>query len=62
MQKHHPDYVADDNGDKEFFVAFVNLPIVSRLRDLRTEKISTLVSFSATVTRTSEAPPPARLK
>ena len=52
----HPDYVhADDNGRKEFFVAFVNMPRVHRLREMRTQKIGQLLSFSGTVTRTSEA-------
>jgi hypothetical protein len=52
---HHPDYTHDDNGKKEFFVAFVNLPRVHRLREMRTTKIGHLLSFSGTVTRTSEA-------
>ena len=53
--KHHPDYTQDENGKKEFFVAFVNLPRVHRLREMRTQKIGQLLSFSGTVTRTSEA-------
>ena len=56
VKEHHPDYVhADDNGRKEFFVAFVNMPRVHRLREMRTQKIGQLLSFSGTVTRTSEA-------
>ena len=55
MKEHHPDYVQDDNGKKEFFVAFVNMPRVHRLREMRTTKIGHLLSFSGTVTRTSEA-------
>ena len=57
VTKLHPDYVEDDNGKKEFFVSFVNMPAVLKLRDLRTDKIGTLSSFSATVTRTSEVRP-----
>ena len=56
VKDYHPDYVhADDNGRKEFFVAFVNMPRVHRLREMRTQKIGQLLSFSGTVTRTSEA-------
>ena len=55
MTAHHPEYTHDDNGRKEFFVAFVNLPRVHRLREMRTDKIGQLLSFSGTVTRTSEA-------
>ncbi|KAF9021689.1 MCM-domain-containing protein [Hymenopellis radicata] len=39
---------------RDFNVAFYELPIVSGIRDLRTEKIGTLMSISGTVTRTSE--------
>ena len=66
MKSHLPDYTTDDSGRKEFFAAFVNLPRTHHLRELRTQKIGQLVSFSGTVTRTSEArpqpsaPPPAR--
>ena len=56
VKDYHPDYLlADDNGRKEFFVAFVNMPRVHRLREMRTQKIGQLLSFSGTVTRTSEA-------
>ena len=55
VKEHHPEYVQDDNGRKEFFVAFVNMPRVHRLREMRTQKIGQLLSFSGTVTRTSEA-------
>jgi len=57
VKEHHPEYVQDDNGRKEFFVAFVNMPRVHRLREMRTQKIGQLLSFSGTVTRTSEARP-----
>jgi DNA replication licensing factor MCM6 len=43
--------------DKLFTLAFYNLPIVSRIRQLRTDEIGTLTSISGTVTRTSEVRP-----
>ena len=57
MTAHHPEYTLDDAGKKEFFVAFCNLPLVHQLRELRTQKVGQLVSFSGTVTRTSEVRP-----
>ncbi|KAF8897783.1 MCM2/3/5 family-domain-containing protein [Infundibulicybe gibba] len=42
---------------REFNIAFYHLPLVSGIRDLRTEKIGTLMSISGTVTRTSEVRP-----
>lgn len=43
--------------DKLFALAFYNLPLVSRLRQLRTNQIGKLLSVSGTVTRTSEVRP-----
>lgn len=43
--------------DKVFSLAFYNLPLVSRLRQLRTSHIGKLLSVSGTVTRTSEIRP-----
>ena len=43
--------------DRLFSVAFYNLPLVSRLRQLRTSQIGKLLSVSGTVTRTSEVRP-----
>ena len=43
--------------DKVFTLAFYNLPLVSRLRQLRTDSIGQLLSISGTVTRTSEVRP-----
>lgn len=43
--------------DKVFSLAFYNLPLVSRLRQLRTSQIGKLLSISGTVTRTSEVRP-----
>ncbi|KAI9679231.1 MAG: MCM DNA helicase complex subunit mcm6 [Caeruleum heppii] len=43
--------------DKLFSIAFYNLPLVSRVRHLRTASIGHLLSISGTVTRTSEVRP-----
>lgn len=43
--------------DKLFTLAFYNLPLVSRVRELRTDSIGQLLSISGTVTRTSEVRP-----
>ncbi|KEF61510.1 minichromosome maintenance protein 6 [Exophiala aquamarina CBS 119918] len=43
--------------DKLFTLAFYNLPLISRVRQLRTNQIGKLVSVSGTVTRTSEVRP-----
>ncbi len=42
---------------REFSVAFYRLPLVSGIRDLRTDRIGQLMSISGTVTRTSEVRP-----
>jgi DNA replication licensing factor MCM6 len=42
---------------REFNIAFYHLPLVSGIRDLRTDRIGTLMSISGTVTRTSEVRP-----
>ena len=58
VRDHHTDYLREAHGvEKEFFVGITNLPDSERLRDLRVEKIGRLVSFSGTVTRTSEVRP-----
>lgn len=41
----------------EYSVAFFNLPSQNRIRDLKTDKIGTLMSICGTVTRTSEVRP-----
>lgn len=43
--------------DKLFTIAFYNLPLVSRIRQLRTAQIGKLLSISGTATRTSEVRP-----
>ena len=58
VREHKPAMVRWDGGkEKEFWVAFVNLPRVHRLRELKAENIGQLTSFSGTVTRTSEVRP-----
>ncbi|ODH49808.1 hypothetical protein GX48_04036 [Paracoccidioides brasiliensis] len=56
-----PDSLAEktrhQQTDKVFSLAFYNLPLVSRLRQLRTDQIGKLLSISGTVTRTSEVRP-----
>ena len=42
---------------REYWLGMYGLPMVSRIRDLRTDKIGQLVSISGTVTRTSEVRP-----
>ncbi|KAK3669556.1 MCM DNA helicase complex subunit mcm6 [Recurvomyces mirabilis] len=51
------DKTPNQQTDKIFAIAFYNLPLVSRVRQLRTEQIGKLVSMSGTVTRTSEVRP-----
>ena len=51
------DQTPNQQTDKIFTLAFYNLPLVSRVRALRTDQIGKLVSISGTVTRTSEVRP-----
>ena len=48
---------ANQQTDKLFTLAFYNLPLISRIRQLRTDSIGKLLSISGTVTRTSEIRP-----
>ncbi|EPS67005.1 hypothetical protein M569_07767 [Genlisea aurea] len=50
-------FAADDAADKDVVVAFYNLPIVKKLRELTTAEIGKLLSVSGVVTRTSEVRP-----
>ncbi|KAK6154795.1 hypothetical protein DH2020_009043 [Rehmannia glutinosa] len=52
-----PTFIAEENPNKDINVAFYNLPIVRRLRELTTAEIGKLVSVSGVVTRTSEVRP-----
>ena len=51
------DKTPNQQTDKIFALAFYNLPLVSRVRQLRTAQIGKLASISGTVTRTSEVRP-----
>ncbi|KAI9821659.1 MAG: MCM DNA helicase complex subunit mcm6 [Pycnora praestabilis] len=51
------DKTTNQQTDKLFTLAFYNLPLVSRIRQLRTGSIGRLLSISGTVTRTSEVRP-----
>jgi DNA replication licensing factor MCM6 len=42
---------------REFSIAFYHLPLVSGIRELRTDRIGNLMSIGGTVTRTSEVRP-----
>uniref|UniRef100_A0A7S3B9J5 DNA replication licensing factor MCM6 n=1 Tax=Prasinoderma singulare TaxID=676789 RepID=A0A7S3B9J5_9VIRI len=57
VRQHQPAMLMDENGDKEVYVSFYNLPEVHELRALRTEHVGRLVSVRGTVTRTSEVRP-----
>jgi DNA replication licensing factor MCM6 len=58
VRLHHPAYLHEAHGtEKQFFVGVTNMQSTEKLRDLRVEKIGELVSFSGTVTRTSEVRP-----
>ncbi|XP_047979842.1 DNA replication licensing factor MCM6 isoform X1 [Salvia hispanica] len=52
-----PTFIADDNPNKDINVAFYNLPLVKKLRELATAEIGKLVAVSGVVTRTSEVRP-----
>lgn len=58
IRQHHEQFIKDAHGpEKEFFVGIHGLHSIDRLRDLRTEHIGRLSSFSGTVTRTSDVRP-----
>lgn len=52
-----PTFITDDNPNKDINVAFYNLPLIKRLRELTTSEIGKLVSVTGVVTRTSEVRP-----
>ena len=56
-QPSQDDSILNAQTDKVFSLAFYNLPLVTRIRQLRTDAIGKLVSISGTVTRTSEVRP-----
>lgn len=45
------------SNERVFQISFFNLPVTHRIRDIRTEKIGSLMAISGTVTRTSEVRP-----
>lgn len=53
----HGQKTVNQQTDKLFSLSFYNLPLVSRVRQLRTDQIGKLLSISGTVTRTSEVRP-----
>ncbi|KAL3921140.1 MAG: hypothetical protein SGPRY_005003 [Prymnesium sp.] len=54
MANLHRQYVDEH---KDFYIAIFNMPYLACIRDLKTLKIGKLISFSGTVTRTSEVRP-----
>ncbi|KAK9459542.1 MCM2/3/5 family-domain-containing protein [Lipomyces oligophaga] len=44
-------------NEKLFQISFYNMPVIQRIRDLRTDRVGCLMSISGTVTRTSEVRP-----
>jgi DNA replication licensing factor MCM6 len=48
---------ASEESEKIFQIAIYNLPLINRIRDLRTDKVGALMTISGTVTRTSEVRP-----
>lgn len=58
VRKYAPGLEVDQAGrPRMFWVSVCGLPHVRRLRELRSDRIGSLVAFSATVTRTSEIRP-----
>lgn len=45
------------SNERVFQISFFNLPVTHRIRDIRTEKIGSLMAISGTITRTSEVRP-----
>lgn len=48
---------SQEQSERVFQISFYNLPTVHRIRDIRSERIGSLLSISGTVTRTSEVRP-----
>lgn len=57
VMEQKPTFIADDNPNKDINVAFFNIPLLKRLRDLTTAEVGKLVSITGVVTRTSEVRP-----
>lgn len=48
---------ASNANERVFQISFFNLPTINRIRDIRTDKIGSLMAILGTVTRTSEVRP-----
>ncbi|XP_077249548.1 minichromosome maintenance (MCM2/3/5) family protein [Tasmannia lanceolata] len=57
VMEQRPTVITDDNPNKDINVAFYNIPLLKRLRELSTSEIGKLVSVTGVVTRTSEVRP-----
>ncbi|KAH9747056.1 DNA replication licensing factor MCM6 [Citrus sinensis] len=57
VMEQNPNFISDDNPNKDINVAFFNIPFSKRLRELTTAEIGRLVSVTGVVTRTSEVRP-----
>ncbi|XP_015868195.2 DNA replication licensing factor MCM6 [Ziziphus jujuba] len=57
VMEQKPTFISDDNPNKDINLAFFNLPVCKRLRELNTAEIGKLVSVTGVVTRTSEVRP-----
>ncbi|CAI5477429.1 unnamed protein product [Closterium sp. Yama58-4] len=57
VQVHEPKYVMDEGKPKEFYIAFYNLPVIHKLRDMKVEVLGQLSAVSGVVVRTSEVRP-----
>ncbi|KAK9149950.1 hypothetical protein Syun_008259 [Stephania yunnanensis] len=57
VMERDPNFIAEDNPNKDINIAFYNIPLLKRLRDLTTTEIGKLVSVTGVVTRTSEVRP-----
>uniref|UniRef100_A0A5B6YNW2 DNA replication licensing factor MCM6 n=1 Tax=Davidia involucrata TaxID=16924 RepID=A0A5B6YNW2_DAVIN len=57
VMEQKPTFITDDNPNKDINVAFYNLPLLKRLRELSTAEIGKLVAVTGVVTRTSEVRP-----
>ncbi|KAI5650344.1 hypothetical protein M9H77_36349 [Catharanthus roseus] len=57
VMEQKPTFIADDNPNKDINLAFYNLPLIKRLRELSTAEIGKLVSVTGVITRTSEVRP-----
>ncbi|CAI7853048.1 unnamed protein product [Closterium sp. NIES-54] len=47
VQVHEPKYVMDEGKPKEFYLAFYNLPVIHKLRDMKVEVLGQLSAVSA---------------